>query len=222
MTLSHENGFILFKKTRLLEAKIAAFLKNLETAGAAYLDAVTLYFQTGRDKAFLAQKENVSALEQQNDALRREVENQLYVQMILPDMRSDILHILEGSDKIINKYESNLIDLSIEQPIIPEMIQAGVLDMIRVDLTCVAGLTRAIRAFFDGRAVREVTADVFKDEHTVDLAAEALKEHVFSDLALELAQKLQLKDFLSDIEKISDIAEEVADRLMIMSVKHSV
>lgn len=222
MTPIGKNSFGLFKKTRLLEAKIAAFLKNLETAGEVYLNAVTLYFKNGRDAAFLEQKQTVSMLERQNDDLRREVESQLYVQMILPDMRSDILRVLEGSDKIINKYESNLIDLFVEQPAVPAVIRADVLDMIRVDLACVAGLTRAVRAFFDGRPIRDVTPAVFQDEHTVDLAAEALKERVFSDVGLNLAQKLQLKDFLSDIEKISDIAEDVADRLMIMSVKHSV
>ena len=67
-------------------------------------------------------RSEVSHLEATNDSLRREIENQLYAQMIMPDMRSDILKLIEGCDKIINKYETDLILLSIEKTKNPKTI----------------------------------------------------------------------------------------------------
>lgn len=218
---SKGNGLTLFKKTQVLETKINTFLQNIETSGELYSNALVTYFKGGKNKVFSTLKQEITQAEQQNDALRREIESQLYVQMILPDMRSDILRILEGCDKIINKYESNLIDLSIERIQIPFELHEGILKMLHFDLLCVFGLIQAVRAFFDGRSLHGVTDDIFKNEHVVDLIAESLKEQVFSDSTLDLARQLQLKDFIHKIEKISDIAEDVADRLMIMSVKHA-
>lgn len=218
---SKGNRLTLFKKTYVLESKINTFLQNIETSGKLYSDALTTYLKNGKNEQFSDLKQKITQAEQQNDALRREVESQLYVQMILPDMRSDILRILEGCDKIINKYESNLIDLSVERFHVPCELHEGVLKMLFFDLLCVSGLIQAVRSFFDGRSLQGITDDIFKNEHIVDLISESLKEQVFSNSALDLSQQLQLKDFLHKLEKISDIAEDVADRLMIMLVKHT-
>lgn len=217
-----QNRFSLFKQTREMEAKIELFLTNLIHAGDIYQQTLELYLNEGCTEAFRRLKEQVSQLEVSNDALRRDIENQMYIHMILPDMRSDILRLLEGSDKIINKYESNLIDLSIERQRIPKEMHGPIVEMLKTDLVCVSALVTAIRSFLAGTTLKIHTDQVFDAEHQVDLKAIALKEAVFENKRLGLARQLQLKNFVYDIEKISDIAEDVADLLTVMSVKHTI
>ena len=94
----------LFRKTKELENKITSFLLNIIQAGVLYNQAMNIYIQEGCVQKFLSLRKQVSKLESENDAYRREIENDLYAHMLLPDMRSDILKLLEGCDKIINKY----------------------------------------------------------------------------------------------------------------------
>ncbi len=214
--------FVLFRKTRELEAKIATFLLNIIQAGFLFSRAYERYFSSGVSDDFLSLKNQVSALEAENDTLRREVESQLYSQMLLPDMRSDILKIVEGCDKIINKYESDLILLAIEHPKIPKALETDVTQMIKTSADCVSALISAVKNFFAGVDVNELIQQVYLLEHQVDIQAIDLKQAVFSDKKQPLARQTQLKYFIYNIEKLSDMAEDTADVLSVIAVKHTV
>ncbi len=212
--------FKLFHKTQELESKISVFLDHIFEAGDLFEQALKSCFSEGYAETFLRLKEKVSQLEHENDSLRRDVENQLYVHMIVPDMRSDILKLLEGCDKIINQYEAYLIMLFVEKPIIPQKLHAPLLEIVKADLLCVSFLLKATRSFFDGKSITNDVRHIFPIEHQVDLKAVSLKEFVFENQKITLAEKLQLKEIIYGVEKISDIAESVADVLTIMAVKH--
>ena len=90
-------GWNVFKKTHEIEKMITAFLLNIIQAGIFYGQAMNCYATSGVDVEFKSLMQKVSDLEAQNDSYRRLVENNLYAYMILPDMRSDILRLLEMS-----------------------------------------------------------------------------------------------------------------------------
>lgn len=213
-------GWNIFKKTHELEKMITAFLLNIIQAGIFYGQAMNCYTVSGVDEEFKSLMQKVSDLEAQNDSYRRLIENNLYAYMILPDMRSDILRLLEMCDKVINKYESNLLVVSVEQPELLDSLRENLLKMIQTDLECVGSLVSGVRVFFDGKEIKEFTKKTYQMEHLVDSQALQLKSLVFQS-DIELARKIQLKEFVYNIEKISDIAEDTADILNIMAVKHS-
>lgn len=214
-------GWNIFRKTQELEEMITCFLLNIIQAGVLYAQAMNAYQKEGVQEEYTALRKKVSALEAENDSYRRSVENDLYAHMILPDMRSDILRLLEGCDKIINKYESNLLILSVERPIVIAQMDDHLMKMIQTDLECVGSLISGVKAFFEGKDVTEYTNRTYQLEHQVDKQALNLKIQVFKDFSISLAHQLQLKAFIYSIEKISDIAEDVADILKIMAVKHT-
>ncbi len=220
LMISEQPSFVLFKKTRALEIQITDFLLNIIQGGFLFSKAMSCYFQEGVKEGFSALKDQVSSFEAKNDSLRRDIANQLYAHMILPDMRSDILKLLEGCDHIINKYEDDLILLSVEQTKIPSSLKAGLTNMIQTNLDCVSTLIDGVKAFFSGQDVNRFVQKVYVLEHQVDLEAVELKKIVFQS-SLSLARQLQLKQFIYGIEKISDMAEDTADGLIIMSVKHT-
>jgi len=212
----------LFHKTKLLEEKINTFLNNIIHGGELLTLALKCYFQEGTSPKFLHLKVKVSSLEAENDTLRRGVENQLYAHLLMPDMRSDILRLIEGCDKIINKYETDLILISVEQPKIPKEIQKKLSHMIVTNIQCVEALMESVKAAMAGKSAMETIRAVSVLEHQVDLQAMDLKRCVFQKLKLPLARQLQLKEFIYSIEKISDMAEDMADILSVFVVKHIV
>ena len=212
----------LFRKTKLLEEKINLFLNNIIHGGELLTLALNCYFKSGVKTKFIHLKEKVSSLEAENDSLRRDVENRLYAHLLLPYMRSDILCMIEGCDKIINKYETDLILISVEQPKIPTEIQDRLSHMIVTNVQCVGALMNGMKAAIAGKSATNVIRDVSVLEHQVDLQAMELKKIVFQDLKLPLARQLQLKEFIYSIEKISDMAEDMADVLSVFMVKHAI
>ncbi len=214
--------FLLFKKTRDLETKTADFLTNINQAGFIFGQAVQHYLEQGVDDDFNDKKNQISTLEATNDTLRRDVENQLYTHMILPDMRSDILKLLEGCDRIINKYESDTILLGVEKPVVPKKMIKQVLELVQLNLNCVSALIEAVRYFFAGSRPSDQIQFVLFLEHQIDDLALELKRIVFEDKKLSLSRQLQLKVFIYSIEKISDMAEDVADLVTVMAAKHAV
>ena len=93
-------GSSLFKQTRVLENKINEFFVNILQAGQYFEKAFMLYLKSGVSDEFMENVNAVSLLESKNDLLRREMEQIIYGQLILPDMQSDILKILEGKLEI--------------------------------------------------------------------------------------------------------------------------
>lgn len=212
----------LFKRTKQLENEIQLFLDNIIQCGFAFQEAFRCYFKQEDPTLFPTLQDKIDVLEQANDTLRRKVENQLYAHTLLPDIRSDILRLIEGCDKIINKYQTDINLLSIEKPAVPQQLQQPILDLIQTDLSCVQKLVLGIQAVFAGRRGNDLIQEVYLLEHQADLQAMALKEMVFQKLHLTLARQIQLKEFIYGIEKISDMAEDMADLLSVFMVKHSV
>ena len=216
-----DNHFILFKRTRVLEGQITLFLMNIIQAGYLVKQGLEGYFQKGANKSFQNLQTQVSSLEAENDALRRQMELDLYHHMLLPDMRSDLIDLLEACDKIINKYETDMILWSLEKPDIPKKLHAPLLKMMSASLECVGAFIGGVKTFFSGANVDDEIQITYALEHQVDLQAMDLKGMVFQDKRLSLARQLQLKEFIYSLEKISDMTEDAADKLKVMKAKHT-
>lgn len=216
------NDFTFFKKTREIDSKITEFFNNVSEGGLLFQRAVALYLDQGANEDFSQKLKQVSAFETRNDQLRRDVESQLYEHTLLPDSRADVLELLEGVDRVINKYESSLYMYSIEKPVIPENYHIGFKELTQTVIDCTEALVASSRSFFAMNGEIENTLHkVMFFEKQADLQGTDLKRQIFDNPGLELAHKLQLKSFEAAIEDISDIAEDVADTLTVISVKRS-
>ena len=210
-----------FKKTRQLEEKFKTFLNNISVSGQLFTQATTIYLEKQACAKFIQLKEQIQQLETHNDALRREIEAELYRQMILPGMRSDLLDLMEACDHVINQYERVVILWSIECMKIPNDLFKTAKQLVKTTENCVCALTMGVQSFINGKtSVEDEVQECYLKEHIVDELAFSAKEQIFKK-KLSLAQQLQLKEFVTTLEKISDLAEDAADKLKIISVKHA-
>jgi predicted phosphate transport protein (TIGR00153 family) len=109
----------------------------------------------GPSTTFEAQFETINDLEHKGDDLRREIETELYAKTLIPDLRSDVLQLVENIDKVTNLYKSNLFRLSIQRPEIPKTLHSEYERLAEAAVECADALIETTRSFFKDHTVYE-------------------------------------------------------------------
>ncbi|MFI3241635.1 MAG: DUF47 family protein [Alphaproteobacteria bacterium] len=212
-------NFSAFSKTKDLENKIDLFHDKLLDVSMTFKKAVKEYLAEKRSPNYKKNNKQIKTVEHDADTLRRGIEESLYSQNLIPDVRADVLELIEQLDKVINKYDEVSYRFYVEQPDIPEIYHKKILELVDWVVDCTENLKIASRSFFKNlSAVRDYSQKVYFIEHETDLVSGELKREIFNS-DIELAHKMQLRDFINDIADIADIAEDCVDALAIFSIK---
>lgn len=212
----------LFSRTKALECDIDSFHDKLIDASMTFSKAVKTYLKEGKSENFQKISRDIKKIEHDADILRRSIENQLYANNLLPDLRADVLQLAENLDRVINKFDEATYMFYVEQPDIPQEYHADIKELSKLTSDCAENMGKASRSFFrDMASVRDYAQKVYFIEHESDRCSRRLLERVF-DSKLALANKLQLKQFINEIADIADIAEDFIDELLIFTIKRSI
>ncbi len=212
----------LFARTKSLENKIDLFHDKLIDAAMTFKKAIHVFLTEKRGENYRKLSKQIKTIEHDADALRRDIENKLYIQNLIPDLRGDVLHLVENLDKIINKFDEVTYKFYIEQPDIPEEYHTRVLELCEQVSDCAENMAIASRAFFrDFSTVRDYSQKVYFMEHETDLTSGRMLEAIF-DSDLPLANKLQLDSLITEVADIADIAEDCVDELLIFTIKRDI
>lgn len=214
--------FHLFRRTRELEQKIDSFFDKLSESSVIFRLAVRVYIKQGLNEEFETRLKRVNKLESEADGLRREIEQQLYSNTLIPDSRGDVLELIERVDELLSSLEGPLWAFTNEMPEIPEEHRQGFRKLTNMVVKAVDELGLSGRAFF--RSPHDVPAynhKVMLYEKEADIISTELKRAIFgSDMAL--SKKLHLREFVESIDAVADLAEDIADRLAIYAIKRIV
>jgi hypothetical protein len=212
----------LFSGTRSLENQIDEFLDKVSEAGMVFDRAMRVYLNQGPSEEFSEFLDQAAGIEGRGDDLRRTIETELYVRTLIPDLRADVLALLEGMDHLVNVYEGDLFRISIQSPDIPEEFHAGFLELTETVISCVDSVVQAARAFFrDIEAVRDHCSRTIFLETEADKLGTKLQRAIFAS-ALPLERKMHLRYFVERIDELANSAEDVADELQIYTIKRRV
>lgn len=214
---------VLFRKTKEMESKIDDYLDLVIRGGLLFKEGLKYYLSDEMD-AFDERLASIDSLESEADELRREIENRLYTQTLIPESRGDVLGIIENTDAVLNVAAETLMMFSVECPQFPTDLHQVIRDLGDASVSCIEELITTIRSYFrDVERVRDGTNRVLFFEKEVDTIADRIKRKIFHEDAIDhLSLKMHLRDCIEDIENISDTAEEVSDRLSIAAIKRSV
>ena len=211
----------LFKSSRVLEAQIDEFLDTVAEGALVYQAGVKAYL-AGETADFETAIAKIDKLENVADKLSKTVESHLYRHSLIPEHRGDVLGLLENTDNIIDTTKTSLFQFSVEQPDIPESYDANFLKLTEASAAAVDAVIICARAFFrNADLVKDNLYKVHHFEKEADTISDALKREIFAS-NLDLAHKIHLRYFALNVEKVSDKAEEVADRLAIYTIKRNI
>ncbi len=212
----------LFSKAKALETDIDRFHDKLIDASMTFTQAIKIYTSEGRSNDFQKHSKQIKQIEHNADELRRNIENNLYSYNLIPDLRADVLELIENFDKVINKIDEVTYMFYAEQPIIPEEYQMSFNDLVRLSADAAENMCKASRAFFrDISTVRDYSQKVYFVEHESDLCSRNMIENIFAS-DRSLAEKIQLRQFIDGIANIADQAEDFIDQLLIFTIKRDI
>ena len=211
----------LFARTKHLENQIDEFLGTISHSVLHFQEAISAYLKSGVTEDFKEQVKAVALLESRGDELRRSVLTVMFIETLMPDARGDILKLLEDLDRILNQIEEALFYFSIERPEIPESLQEGYQNLTRLSAKAVESLILTARAFFrSAESIQDHMHKVLFYESEADKVLKNLKRGIFKS-DLDLAHKVHLRFFAERIAWISDLAEDIADDLVIYAIKRA-
>ena len=168
------------------------------------------------EKALL---ESDGHIESRADELRREIETGLYEQNLIPDLRADVLSLVEDLDAILNAYDASGYRFTIEQPVFPSTLHPDVLAIVESVTNSVEQITIAARTFFrDFNSCRDYIHKVRFYESEADRIGTKIKRAIYSS-DLPLANKMHVTSFIEMIDNLADMAEDITDKLAIYVIK---
>lgn len=212
----------LFGRTKELEGQIDEFLDVVTQSGLIFDRAIDVYLEKGPCNDFEEFLLKIESIEARGDNLRRDIETKLYIQTLIPDLRGDVLSLLEHVDNIVNIYEANLFRFSIQQPEIPNEFNKGFYKLTQVVITCVESMVLSSRSFFrDINAVRDHVRKVLFYESEADRLSSKLQRKIFAS-KLNLERKRHLQYFVENIDELANSAEDVADEISIYAIKRKI
>ncbi|MGA1598093.1 MAG: DUF47 domain-containing protein [bacterium] len=209
----------LFRKQRSVEELIQRLLRSLEDLALHYREAVAEYLDGALEPCEQRARE-VDRLESELDELQRRIQYLLLREALMPDSRDDVLRLLTKLDRIPGQCRHSLKELLLERPPLPADFRTPLLNLLQKTHASIQALSATVDALFsDLRSVRRHVEEVSRQESEADRVEQELLQRVFRDDALELARQFQYKALLQRIGGISDLAEDVADEVLLLATK---
>ena len=211
----------LFKTNQVIASQIDEFFDAVAEGVLVYRAGINAYLD-GDTQAFEDAIAKIDKLESQADKVSSEVEAHLYSRSLIPEHRGDVLGLLENTDNIIDTAKTSLHQFSVEQPEIPDVFADAYRKLAEASHAAVDAVIVSARQFFrDPEAVKDNLYKVHHFETEADQISDRLKRAVFAS-DLDLAHKIHLRYFALNVERVSDEAEQVADRLAIYAIKRNI
>ncbi|MEN8154490.1 MAG: DUF47 family protein [Acidobacteriota bacterium] len=209
-------------KTKELITEIDVFCDTISRSSLVFKSGINNFLE-GKTERFHIDLEEINKLENEADNLRREIKYKLYIHMLIPDSRGDVLGLLETSDNVVDSIKKVLSQFDIEKPDIPKFLKDDFRQLAQFSVDTVDEMVKASRAFFrEISLVNDHINKVHYYEHEADKIEEELKRKVFNSTEIKsLSEKVQLRYFAERVALISDEAEAVGDRLSIYVIKRT-
>ncbi len=213
----------LFRNANRVIDTIESFFNTIDQGILVFKEGVSNYLH-GNQEAFTNNIATLAKLEAEADTLRRDIESKLYTHSLMPQVRGDILRLLEEMDNIIDTAKKNLFQFDVENPNIPAELNQDLILLTDMCVSSVASVIPAARAYFrTPETVKDQIHRVYFYEKEADKLAEGIKRKVFRQMpGLRLSERFHLRYFTLHIESVSDTAEKVADLLSIMAIKRTI
>lgn len=140
--------FPVISRTRALENKIDCFHDKMIEAAAVFHRSIKIFLNENSRDEYKSINKQIKTIEHEADKLRRDIENDLYSQNLLPNLQADILQLIEGLDKINNQFDDVIYKFYIEQPQIPAPFHRKLIELCYQVADCAENMAIASRRLF--------------------------------------------------------------------------
>ncbi len=189
----------------------------------AYCNCFKVYFDKGCmiDSEVLERVEIVHKAESKCDDKRREFKEFLYSGGMLPEVREDLIKLIDANDRIANRIEYVTDFYTLQKIHIFHSLTDEIYKINELTYEGLKALRKVIEVFFiDHDKAKEFIKEVQHTEHEVDKLERKFIIEVF-DINTSLSEKMLLREFINLVGDISDFAENATDIINIIMIKRA-
>ena len=212
----------MFGKNRIVREHIDKYLKIMQETVSTFAAAMEHYREHGIDEHFHTLVQKTHGSESDADDVRREIESELFEKSLLPEVREDVMLLIEHMDKIPNKCEHILQRIYIHNLVLPEAYRDKLAELVNLGVEGCNLLPPALRDVLGKcKEIRELARRIDDLESIGDDLENELICMIFRD-DLDPAERLLYRDLVIWVGDLLDRAETMADRLTIFGIKRDV
>jgi predicted phosphate transport protein (TIGR00153 family) len=211
-----------WRKQKLIERYVFDYIDQWKRCLEDFKNAMEVYLSDGLGERFDYYVEHTHKMESQADDMRKKIEWEMYSKALLPESRGDILGFLEMMDKIPNKAESILYQIQLQRLKLPKELNPNMQRI--VDLSYKANqlvYEAAIGLISQKGDIHKLADKIDAKESECDHAERDIIAKIFT-MDMDKAEKILLKELIVEFGTLTDRAENVSDRLTLLSVKRRV
>jgi uncharacterized protein Yka (UPF0111/DUF47 family) len=220
----------LFGRSKHIERRIDQFLDKVSEAVFVAVATVHHQIDSGVDETVERRIKQAVELKRKCSELRREIEADLYSEMLIPDLLGDVASLIESLNQLVEAlyhamrfaYYAGLPLLWSEgaKPDSGSLRQAGKELATNVGAS-VDAVVSAARAFFrDFTQVRDHVHKVRIHESECDALRDGMLRRIFAAEG-DLAVKNHVAAQVRELDAVADAAERISDALTIYAIKRS-
>jgi hypothetical protein len=212
---------IIFKKEKEVIELITKHADKMEECLSTAIKTIQAYLKDNIDAAKTLARET-DKIELEADLIRHEIRNKLYSGAYMPLIREDIYKLVECIDMVANSAEKCCDFFLNQRPEIPDFLKPDYLEVTQESFGVNVALKYALLCYLKGICPVEVARQHSKEigllESKVDKMEWDITKKIFSS-DLGYSHKIHLRLCLESIVSISDLAEDAADRLELVTLK---
>ena len=214
----------LFSKGKKAYELISEHLDAVLSCYDLFTQAIAKTLVTGPGPEAEALALQVDKMESKADEARHKIIKSFLEGALLPESRREVLKLIELTDEIANKSESNIRQIALQQIVFPAEIKDNILrisDKTKDQLAILRKVIESLFSNFESQVNHDELIKINTLESEIDQYEESAIKLIYNS-KLELAEKYQLRDIISDMADISDIVEDISDMIEIIMVLRKV
>ncbi len=212
----------MFKKTSNVASTITEQIKDVEGCLINFENFMRALTAGDASKETLgALKDGVMQMEAAADRSLNMMIESLGTGTLLPSTRSDLINIATACDSVANKCETISLMMVIRKFEMPKVFGERIMKILEITRNQFELLEKAIKKLFSdfNKLMKDhsILYDIRDLETDVDKVELSLYTDIY-EMDLDLAEKNQISQFVELICDISDIIENIADKIQIMLI----
>jgi predicted phosphate transport protein (TIGR00153 family) len=214
---------LLFRKQKEVENLITEYVQSVEIAQDMFLQSMETYFQTGGcSPAFEVLSAETHKTESRADDILEKIVSLLHEKALVPDLRGDILRLLETADELPDQFDRILSNICNQRIVLPESLNLDFRELLTVSLEACSFTLESIRSLFESgeRAARLLfRADQLESQG--DHIEKRIIVRIFES-DWDPLQKILLRDLTQRMGDIADSAVHVCRQVNLIVTKRRV
>ena len=214
---------LLFKKNRKLMEHINQYMTIFNNLLDSFLEGFNHALECGPDDQLETCAQRTHKLESNADDIRREIENMLYTESLLPEAREDLFYMLERIDKIPGKAESVLWQIYSQNMTIPEDYRDDFKSLAELSVETGKQVAGAVTDLFGKRKdIAECARVIDNNESLADGIERRMITKMFRSEGIDKSDRILLKELVIEVGHITDRCEEASDSICIFNTKRHI